>query len=55
MRRWRSAPSAGSLVGILALLLCLGDIAWLVLRTLPAVEGNWAASGAVWPLNSHLM
>jgi hypothetical protein len=48
VRRWRSAPSAGSLVGILALLLCLGDIAWLVLRTLPAVAGNWAASGAVW-------
>lgn len=39
MQRWRSAPSAGSLVGILALLLCAGGIAALVLRAIPAATG----------------
>ena len=47
-QRWRPAPSAGSLVGILGLLLCAGGIAGLLLRTLPATAGNRAALFAVW-------
>lgn len=39
MQRWRPAPSAGSLVGILALLLCLGGVAALVLRAIPTAAG----------------
>ena len=35
MQRWRPSPSAGSLVGILALLLCAGGIAGLTLRAIP--------------------
>lgn len=34
MQRWRTTPSAGSLVGILALLLCVGGIIGLIVGTL---------------------
>ena len=47
MRRWRPAPSAGSLVGILALLLALGGIAWVVSRGLPAAS-DLATAVALW-------
>ncbi len=46
-QRWRPAPSAGSLVGILGLLLWAGGIATLLLRGLPAA-GSPAALTALW-------
>ena len=52
MRRWRPAPSAGSLVGILAWLLCLGSLVWLIVRAIPGAAGQtvplvifWTATG----------
>ncbi len=47
MQRWRPAPSAGSLVGILALMLCLTGEALLVLRAIPAAT-NTTAVVALW-------
>lgn len=49
MQRWRPAPSPGSLIGILALLLCLGGIAALVLRAIPTTA-NPAALIGLWLL-----
>lgn len=48
MRRWRPAPSAGSLVGILALLLCLGGIALLVVRAIPLAGEDAFLRLALW-------
>lgn len=48
MRRWRPAPSAGSLVGILAILLCAGGGAWLIARAIPEGGGNTALAVALW-------
>ncbi|HEX5502700.1 MAG TPA: DUF1648 domain-containing protein [Thermomicrobiales bacterium] len=48
MQRWRPAPSAGSLVGILAFLLCAGGIAGLVLRSIPSAAGQPAAVALLW-------
>ncbi|HEU5328453.1 MAG TPA: DUF1648 domain-containing protein [Thermomicrobiales bacterium] len=52
MRRWRPAPSAGSLVGILAWLLCLGGLVWVVVRAIPGAAEQtmplvifWLAAG----------
>ncbi len=39
MQRWRTAPSAGSLVGILALLLCACGIGGVILGALPGTVG----------------
>ncbi|MFN8515100.1 MAG: DUF1648 domain-containing protein [Thermomicrobiales bacterium] len=48
MRRWRPAPSGGSLVGILALLLCASALAGLVFRAIPDARGNTPALVAFW-------
>lgn len=48
MQRWRPAPSAGSLVGILAFLLCAGGIAGLVLRSIPGAAGQPVAVALLW-------
>lgn len=48
MRRWRAAPSAGGLVGILALLLCLGGVAGVTLRLIPAADGKTLVLAALW-------
>ncbi len=50
MQRWRPAPSAGSLVGILALLLCLGGIAALILRAIPEASGTPFLAIVLWVL-----
>lgn len=48
MQRWRTAPSAGSLVGILALLLCGGGIGGLIVGALLGTAGIPAP--ALWAL-----
>lgn len=48
MQRWRPAPSAGSLVGILAFLLCAGGIAGLVSRSIPGAAGRPVAVALLW-------
>ena len=48
MQRWRPAPSAGGLVGLLASLLSLAAMAGLVLRVIPGTSG--AALVASWAL-----
>lgn len=50
MPRWRPAPSAGSLVGILALLLCAGGIGGLLVRALPESGGAGTLAIAIWVL-----
>ena len=50
MQRWRPAPSAGSLVGILALLICAGGIGGLLARALPEAGGAGTSVIAVWAL-----
>lgn len=50
MQRWRPSPSAGSLVGILALLLCAGGIGGLLFRVLPATGGAGALALGTWAL-----
>lgn len=50
MQRWRPAPSAGSLVGILALLLCVGAVAGLILGAIPGAEGTPALAIVLWVL-----
>ena len=40
MRRWRPAPSGGSLVGSLALILCASALAGLLFRVIPDARGN---------------
>lgn len=54
MRRWRAAPSAGSLVGILALLLALGGITGLVLRAIPQAGARTALVVGLWALVAAL-
>src|SRR5215212_10148801 len=48
MQRWRAAPSAGGLVGLLTFLLSLAAMAGLVLRVIPGTSG--AAQVASWAL-----
>jgi Domain of unknown function (DUF1648)/Bacterial PH domain len=48
MRRWRPAPSGGSLVGILALLLCASALVGLLFRAIPDARGNTPALVAFW-------
>jgi hypothetical protein len=48
VQRWRPAPSAGSLVGILAFLLCAGGVAGLVSRSIPSAAGRPAAVALLW-------
>lgn len=48
MQRWRPAPSAGSLVGILALLLCAGGIGGLLFRVLPETGGAGPLAIIAW-------
>lgn len=50
MRRWRPAPSGGSLVGILALLLCASALAGVSFRAIPDARGNTPATLAFWAL-----
>jgi hypothetical protein len=50
MQRWRPTPSAGSLVGILALLLCAGAGAGLLLGALPEATAAPALAAALWAL-----
>lgn len=46
MQRWRTAPSAGSLVGILALLLCACGIGGVIFGALPGTGGT--LEGILW-------
>ncbi len=48
MQRWRPAPSAGSLVGILALLLCAGGIGGLLIRVIPETGGAGSLAIVAW-------
>src|SRR5919202_1735679 len=48
MQRWRPAPSAGGLVGLLAFLLSVAGIAGVVLRVIPGTSGG--AQVASWAL-----
>src|ERR671916_73333 len=48
MQRWRPAPSAGGLVGLLAFLLSVAAMAGVVLRVIPGTSG--AAQVASWAL-----
>ncbi len=50
MQRWRPSPSAGSLVGILALILCAGGIAGLMLRAIPQAGDTPMLVVALWVL-----
>jgi hypothetical protein len=50
MRRWRPAPSGGSLVGILALLLCVSALIGLLFRAIPDARGNLPALIVFWAL-----
>ncbi|HEY8601641.1 MAG TPA: DUF1648 domain-containing protein [Thermomicrobiales bacterium] len=50
MQRWRPSPSAGSLVGILALILCAGAIAGLILRAIPDVSAGSSLVVGLWVL-----
>ena len=54
MRRWRPAPSGGSLVGILALLLCASALAGLLFRVIPDARGNTPAL-IVWSVLAVLL
>lgn len=54
MQRWRAAPSAGSLVGILALLLCVAATAGVVMRRIPAAGDRWLALLGWWLLVAGL-
>ena len=55
MRRWRPAPSGGSLVGILALLLCASALAGILYRAIPDARGNTPASIIFWGLAAFLI
>ena len=55
MRRWRPAPSGGSLVGILALLLCASALAGILYRAIPDARGNTPASVIFWGLAALLI
>lgn len=55
MRRWRPAPSGGSLVGILALFLCASALAGLLLRAIPDARGNTVALVVCWVLVALLV
>jgi hypothetical protein len=55
MQRWRPAPSGGSLVGILALLLCASALAGLLFRAIPDARGNTPALVAFWVLAAVLV
>ncbi len=55
MRRWRSAPSGGSLVGILALFLCASALAGLLMRAIPDARGNTVALALCWVLVATLV
>ncbi len=50
VQRWRPSPSAGSLVGILALILCASGIAGLTLRAIPQAGGATALVATLWTL-----
>ena len=50
MQRWRSSPSAGSLVGILGLLICAGGLGGLILRAIPEAADTPTFAAALWGL-----
>jgi hypothetical protein len=54
VQRWRPSPSAGSLVGILALIICASAIAGLTLRAIPDASDAPSLVIALWVLVSIL-
>jgi hypothetical protein len=50
VQRWRPSPSAGSLVGILALILCACGIGGLLFRVLPETGGAGSLALTAWAL-----